>query len=125
MRALDGPIQLADGYDKMMEKVGSTYEAWFKVWRDTWVPKLMHAPKWFKNQVDLDTGDLVYFQRTANELGSKYSKQTVGEVAELERSADNKIRRVWVKYKNIGDTDFKKTERSLTTQKKAIRAQQA
>ena len=76
------------------------------------MPKLMHAPKWFKNQVDLDTGDLVYFQRTANELGSKYSKWTVGEVAELERSADNKIRRVWVKYKNIGDTDFKKTERS-------------
>ena len=113
MRALDGPIELADGYQKMMERVDQTYQAWFKVWRDAWVPKLMHSPKWFKSDVDLNIGDLVYFQRTANELGSKYGKWTVGEVNDLERGKDNKIRRVWVKYRNVGESNFQKTERSV------------
>ena len=73
----------------------------------------MHAPKWFKGQVDLEVGDLVYFQRTGNELGSKYGRWTVGDIDELERSSDNKIRRVWVKYKNIDETGFQRTERSV------------
>ena len=112
-RALDGPIELASGYDKMMERVDQTYQAWFRIWRDAWVPKLMYAPKWFKSEVDLNIGDLVYFQRTANELGSKYSKWTVGEVENLERGQDKKNRRVWVKYKNPGDANYQNTERSV------------
>ena len=112
-RALDGPIELASGYDKMMERVDQTYHAWFRIWRDAWVPKLMYAPKWFKSEVDLNIGDLVYFQQTANELGSKYSKWTVGEVSDLERGQDEKIRRVWVKYKNPGDANYQSTERSV------------
>ena len=49
----------------------------------------MHAPKWFKGQVDLEVRDLVYYQRTGNELASKYGRWTVGEIDELERSSDN------------------------------------
>ena len=113
MRALDGPIELADGYDKMMEKVDETYQAWFRIWRDSWVPKLMKAPKWFRNEVDIHVGDLVYFQRTANELGAKYSKWTVGEVDKLEHGSDGKIRRVWVKYRNVGESGYQTTERSI------------
>ena len=113
MRALDGPIQLADNLDKIVDKIDETYQAWFKIWRDTWVTKLMRAPKWFKGEVDLCEGDLVYFQRTANELGSKYSKWTIGKVDEIERSADNIIRRVWVKYRNAGERHFQRTDRSV------------
>ena len=113
LRALDGPIELSGGYDKMMDKVEQTYKAWFKVWHDSWVPKLMRAPKWFKGEVDLEIGDLVYFQRTSNELGLKYGRWTVGEIDDLERGSDGKIRRVWVKYKNFGEDCYQKTERSV------------
>ena len=113
VRALDGPIQLADGFNKMLEKVESTYEAWFKIWRDSWVPKLMRAPKWYRSDTDLHIGDLVYFQRTANELGSKYGRWVVGQVSDIERGSDGVVRRVWINYKNSGEDNFQKTERSI------------
>ena len=112
-RALDGPIQITNKFDKMMDKVLQTYKAWFKVWRDSWVPKLIRSPKWFKSETDLEIGDLVYFQRTANELGSKYGRWVIGKVAELERGGDSVIRRVWVTYKNAGEDILHKTERSI------------
>ena len=112
-RALDGPIKLADNVGKMMERVEDTYQAWFKIWRDTWVPKLMRAPKWYNSQVDLDIGDLVYFQRTATELGHGQDKWIVGKVDRLESGKDKKIRRVWIKYQNFGESGYQLTERSI------------
>ena len=111
-RALDGPIRLADNVGKMMSKVEDTYEMWFRVWRDTWVPKLMRAPKWFNGTVDLETGDLVYFQRTASELGHNSDRWVVGKVSKLERGKDGKVRRVWIQYKNFNENNFQVTERS-------------
>ena len=67
VRALDGPIQLADGFNKMLEKVESTYEAWFKIWRDSWVPKLMRGPKWYRSDTDLHRA----FSRFPEALGQK------------------------------------------------------
>ena len=77
------------------------------------MPKLIRSPKWFKSETDLEIGDLVYFQRTANELGSKYGRWVIGRVAELERGGDSVIRRVWVTYKNAGEDILHKTERSI------------
>ena len=34
-RSLNGPIKLASNLGTMMNKVKETYEAWFRVWRDT------------------------------------------------------------------------------------------
>ena len=111
-RALDGPIRLADNVGRMMSKVEDTYEMWFRVWRDTWVPKLMRAPKWFNGTVDLETGDLVYFQRTASELGHNSDRWVVGKVSKIERGKDGKVRRVWIQYKNFNENTFQVTERS-------------
>ena len=108
-RALDGPIRLADNLGKMMQKVDDTYRAWFKIWRDTWVPKLMRYPKWFDSSVDLEVGDLVYFQRTATELGHVQDKWVVGKIDRLDLGKDKKIRRVWIKYKNAGENVFQVT----------------
>ena len=111
-RSLDGPIKLADNLGKLMERVDETYQMWFKIWRDTWVPKLMRAPKWFNGMVDLEVGDLVYFKRTDTELGHDQSKWVVGRIDKLERGKDQKIRRVWIRYKNAGEDNFQVTERS-------------
>ena len=34
LQDLDGPIELSDGYDRMMDKVEQTYKAWYKIWHD-------------------------------------------------------------------------------------------
>ena len=112
-RCLNGPIKLTGTVGKMMEKVEDTYRAWFKVWRDAWIPKLMRAPKWHDNSVDLECGDLVYFKRTATELGHNEDGWVVGKVDEVERDADRRIRRLWIKYKNFNDEKFQTTERSV------------
>ena len=60
-RALSGPMRLPNGASEMVEKVVKTYEAWYKVWAETYIPKLLFRPKWFNNESDLKIGDLVYF----------------------------------------------------------------
>ena len=57
-RQLEGPIRLARGVRELLKKVEKLYEAWFLVWRDTVVPKIMFRPKWFNSDKDLEVGDL-------------------------------------------------------------------
>ena len=70
------------------------------------------SSKWFNGMVDLEVGDLVYFKRTDTELGHDQSKWVVGRIDKLERGKDQKIRRVWIRYKNASEDNFQVTERS-------------
>ena len=83
------------------------------MWRDTWVPKLIRAPKWYNSTGDLDVDDLVYFKRVASELGHSEDGWVLGQVDKVERGDDSKIRRVWIRYKNYGESKFQRTERSI------------
>ena len=67
----------------------------------------------FKGNESLVVGDLIYFQQTANELGSKYSRWIIGQVDKLEASADGKARRVKIRYKLASTSDFLYIERSV------------
>ena len=60
-RALSGPLRLPHGASEMVERVTKAYEAWYKIWSDSYVPKLLFKPKWFRADRDLKIGDLVYF----------------------------------------------------------------
>ena len=53
-RALYGPMRFPKNREEQLEVFGNTYAAWFKIWRDTYVPKLMHQQKWFKIDCDLE-----------------------------------------------------------------------
>ena len=53
------------------------YDAWFKLWRDTYVPLILHQPKRFDTDKDLLPGDLVYFNKTEGKLGKKSWSSTV------------------------------------------------
>ena len=68
-RALSGPLRLPHGASEMVERVMKAYEAWFKIWSDSYIPKLLFKPKWFQDDKDLKIGDLVYFQKSETELG--------------------------------------------------------
>ena len=96
-RRLDGPIKLPKSRMDLLSKVEETYLAWFKIWLETLVPKLMYTPKWFKTDQELKKGDLVYFRKKESGLDGKW---VIGMVEDIERGRDNIIRMVNVKYFN-------------------------
>ena len=111
-RSLSGPLKLPNGASDMVERVEKSYKAWYKVWYDTFVPKLLFRPKWFKDECDLKVGDIVYFQKSESELSSPW---TVGMIAELEMSRDNLIRKVVIKYRNASESKDRTTRRNVRT----------
>ena len=109
-RALQGPVRFPTGPKDLMVKVEQTYDAFFKVWNATMVPKLLPQPKWFKECPELKPGDIIYFQKTENELSSDW---TVGQVHYVTRSKDGVIRRVCVKYFNHTENKPRYTDRAV------------
>ena len=110
-RALSGPLRLPHGASEMVERVMKAYEAWFKIWSDSYIPKLLFKPKWFQDDKDLKIGDLVYFQKSETELGG--GTWNFGMISGLERGRDGLIRKAVVKYRNATETQDRETERSV------------
>ena len=96
-RSLDSPIRLPASRMEFLAKVEETYMAWYRIWLETLVPKLMFIPKWYKTDKELKQGDLVYFRKKESELDGKW---VIGMVEEVEYGRDNIIRMVKVKYFN-------------------------
>ena len=93
-RALQGPIRLPVSKKEMLEQVENLYQGWFKVFKETVVPRLISQPKWFKIEKDLQEKDLVYFQKKDSPLNSVW---TVGQVDQVIVSRDGYIRRAVIK----------------------------
>ena len=110
-RALSGPLRLPHGASEMVERVMKAYEAWFKIWSDSYIPKLLFKPKWFQDDKDLKIGDLVYFQKSETELGG--GTWNFGMISGLERGRDGLIRKAVVKYRNATESQDRETERSV------------
>ena len=85
---------------EMLKTVDEVYKVWFRVWRDTYVPKLMFKPKWFKTDRDLFEGDLVYFVKRDGALDNKW---TIGMVESVDRGRDGVIRKAIIKYCNSSE----------------------
>ena len=109
-RALDGPVKLSSDHRKMLGEIAKKYEAWYKIWCETYVPKLMHQRKGFRNDRDLAVDDLVYFQKKESELSSPWM---IGRIDQIIRSRDGIIRRVIVKYSNASENIQRTTDRSV------------
>ena len=43
--ALDGHMRLPKNRKEQLKIIRKNYDAWFKIWRDAYVPKLMHQQK--------------------------------------------------------------------------------
>ena len=71
MRVLDGPMRLPKNREEQLDIITKMYDPWFRIWRDTYVPKLMHQPIWFKTNRDLVVGDLVYFIKKDSKGGQQ------------------------------------------------------
>ena len=101
-----------------MVRVEQVYDAFFNIWNATMVPKLVPQPKWFKESPELKPGDIIYFQKTENELSSDW---TVGMVHYVTRSKDGVIRRVCVKYFNHKENKPRFTDRAVRSLVKLFR----
>ena len=93
-RALDGPVRLSGENRKMLGEIQDKYEAWYKIWCEVYVPKLMAQKTGFKNSRDLQVGDLIYFQKKESKLSSPW---IMGKIDQVMRGRDGVIRRVVVK----------------------------
>ena len=52
-RPLTGPIKYPKGPKEFLKKVEDTYELFFKVWNENYIPKLIPQPIWFKESGEL------------------------------------------------------------------------
>ena len=109
-RALQGPIRLPVDKKELLEVVETTYKGWFKIFKETVVPRLIRQPKWFKIDRDLKEQDLVYFQKKDSPLNSTW---TIGQVDQVIVSRDGVIRRAVIKYFNPNENHPQFTDRSV------------
>ena len=110
-RALEGPVEMPKDGSELLEKVNETYKGLFKLWADVYVPKLVYQPKWYKDDKDLNEGDLVYMQKAADNVLS--SQWIIGMIEQVIRSRDGKVRRVLVKYHNASEREPRLTDRAV------------
>ena len=109
-RAIDGPVKFPTGPKDLMQNVEKIYDAYYKVWNATMVPRLIPQPKWFRDGVELKAEDVVYFQKTESELSSSW---TVGQVDSVVKSRDGVVRRAVVRYYNHSENVPRFTERAV------------
>ena len=109
-RSLKGPLKFPTGPADYLKKVHETFNAFYKIWNVSVVPKLIPQPKWYKSSPEVKVQDVIYFQKIANDLNSDW---TVGLVDSVIRSKDGVVRRVTVKYHNHGDSAPKFTDRAV------------
>jgi hypothetical protein len=61
-------MRLPKNREEQLDVIAKTYDAWFKIWRDNYVPKRMHQPIWFKTHLDLVVG-IMYFVKKDSAVG--------------------------------------------------------
>ena len=108
-RALEGNFRFPVGGYEMVEKVNKLYQAWYKLWKDSVVPKLIRQPKWFKNDKHLQPGDLVYFERDPGKVTSEW---IMGRVDQVMRGKDGLVREASVAYRNFKENFNRLTNRA-------------
>ena len=109
-RALDGPIKLSSSNKKMLGDIQEKFKAWYKVWCEVYVPKLMTKKSDFKNSRDLAKDDIVYLQKEESALSSPW---IMGVIEQVIRGRDGVIRRVIVRYRNFKEDFDRFTDRSV------------
>ncbi len=108
-RSPAGTFSTEVNYDKLMAENEKIYESWFENWLVNHVPKMMDQPKWFKSDKDLKEGDIVLFLKEESEICNRYQ---YGIIESVEKSRDEKIRKVVVRYRNHNEKVNRTTYRS-------------
>ena len=103
-------MRMPEGDSELLKEVEKVYNAWFKVSNISYVPKLLAQPKWFQQDKDLLEGDIVMFQKSESDLGSRWTLDTIDQ---LVKRKDGLARRAIVRYKNFKEEFHRVTDRSI------------
>ena len=104
-RGPTAPLVLTRDVKKIVQTNCDIFNAWFQSWLVSYVPSLVDAPKWFKNDRNIAEGDVVLFSKSEKEFEDLYQ---YGIVKSVTPSKDGRIRKVEVEYQNSVE-DFKRT----------------
>ena len=63
-----GPLSGTGRQKKFLKKMN----CWFEQWLISYMPKLLHQPKWFHSDRDLSVGDIVLFLKQDGDLNKSY-----------------------------------------------------
>ena len=92
-----GPMVVTDNVGKFMKENEQIFSSWYDTWLISYVPTLMHHPKWFKDDTHLQEGDVILFLKDEGHVKGVYQ---YGMIHEIKRGRDDKVRKVVVKYRN-------------------------
>ena len=93
-------------------KVQQLWEAWWKLWQEYYVEQLFEQQKWFTEGEEVQIGDLVMFKKKSSEFNSHFSLGKIDEVCE---SHDDRVRNVWIRYKNATENNSRRVQRDVKT----------
>ena len=108
-RSVQGPVRLPGNLSEMSQRLTDIYEAWFRIWSVVAVQKLAERTKWFKPHLNLEVGDIVYFQK---DTGSVDSHWVTGKIEEVSEGNDDLVREVVIRYRNFSEAFDRFTTRA-------------
>ena len=109
-RGPTAPLVLTQDVKKIVQTNRDIFNAWFQSWLVSYVPSLVDAPKWFKNDRNIAEGDVVLFSKSDKEFEDLYQ---YGIVKSVTPSKDGRIRKVEVEYQNSSESSKRSTVRGV------------
>ena len=105
-----GPLTIPRDTTKMLKIIEEVFEVWWKNWLDVALPKLLKWDQGDKLVRNLEAGDVVMLKKQEGELSGVYR---YGMVEKAIESADKKVRKVEVRYRNVGEATDRVTHRGV------------
>ena len=105
-----GTVTIVNECDKILEKNSKIFNNWLENWLVSYVPRLMHHPKWYYSDYQLNEGDIVLFFKQESVLLNTYQYVMV---ISTEKSKDGLIRKANLKYRNHNENVYQETFRSV------------
>jgi len=101
----------------MLARMEEVFTAWWQAWADEKIADFVAKPtKWTKSDPPLKVGDVVIFLKEGTEQVLGEPIWRIGKVAQVETSEkDGLVRAVTVQYKNISESKYRTTRRSVRT----------
>ena len=94
-RAPSGLFDVPKRASDLMHKTEQTYDLWYRVWCNDYIPIIARMQKWFHEEENLKESDIVYFKLTDSPLAANWR---VGKIEYTMTSKDGKVRTVGVSY---------------------------
>ena len=102
------PLTVTEDVGRIINRNNDIFKVWFEAWLISYVPTLMHQPKWYKSDRDPKVGDIILFLKSEKEFDKQYQ---YGRIRDLKVSRDGKIRQIDVEYQNYSENVKRLTTR--------------